>query len=153
MMAVIIVIHIIACLGLIGIILIQRGRGGGFVESFSGLDSVFGTKTSTFLTKLTTILAVTFFFTCLALTFLSLQRSRSLMRDLKTKQPAVQTNATSAEPLTGQPVTQSATSPTPIAAEQKPVAEEKPVGEQKPTSEQQPTTTRQVPQPRQGELK
>lgn len=138
MMTVIIVIHAIACLGLIGIILIQRGRGGGFVEGFSGLDSVFGTKTSAFLTKLTSILAVTFFFTCLSLTFLSLQQSRSLMRDLKTKQPALQTNATSTEPITEKPVTQTTTSTAPITTEQKPAAE---------------TTTKQVPQPRQGELK
>jgi preprotein translocase subunit SecG len=153
MMAVVIVIHAIACLGLIAIILIQRGRGGGFVESFSGLDSVFGTKTSAFLTKATTVLAVTFFFTCLTLTFLSLQQSRSLMRGLKTEQPAAQTNATSAEPLTEQqPVAQNTTSTAPVIKEEQPAAEQPASAEQKPTSEEQ-SKTQQFPQPRKGELK
>lgn len=143
-MTVIIVIHVIACLGLIGIILIQRGRGGGFVESFSGLDSVFGTKTSVFLTRLTTILAVTFFFTCLALTFLSLQQSRSLMRNLKSEQPAAQTTIPSSEPITAQPVTQTTTSTAAPTAEQKPATEQPSSVEQKPTSPQS-TTTEQKP--------
>jgi len=153
MMAVVIVIHAIACLGLIAMILIQRGRGGGFVEGFSGLDSVFGTKTSAFLTKATTVLAVTFFFTCLTLTFLSLQQSRSLMRDLKIIQPAAQINATSAEPLAGQqPVAQNATSTAPISKEQQPATEQPVSTEQKPALEQQPAV-QQIPKPRKGELK
>jgi preprotein translocase subunit SecG len=94
MMGLVVVIHIIICVGLIGIILIQRGRGGGLVDSFSGLDSVFGTKTSAFLTKLTTVLAITFFFTCLTLAFLSLQQSRSLMRGVKFKSPVGASNTT-----------------------------------------------------------
>jgi preprotein translocase subunit SecG len=102
MMGVIIVIHTVICIALIGLILVQRGRGGGFVDSFSGLDSMFGTKTSSFLTKLTTILAISFFCTCLALALLSLKQSRSLMRDIKIKQPAAETksavNATASSP-------------------------------------------------------
>lgn len=107
MMTLIIVVHVIVCVGLIGIILVQRGRGGGFVDSFAGLDSVFGAKTSSFLTKLTTTFAVTFFFTCLALAFLSLQRSRSLMRNVKTKastdQTAAAVNATASSAASQQP--------------------------------------------------
>ena len=84
-MGLVIAIHVIVCLILITVILIQRGRGGGFIESFSGLESVFGTKTSEFLSRLTSILAVVFFFTCLSLAFLSLKESRSLMRGVKPK--------------------------------------------------------------------
>jgi preprotein translocase subunit SecG len=142
MMTVIIVIHAIACLGLIGIILIQRGRGGGFVESFSGLDSVFGTKTSAFLTKATTILAVTFFFTCLALTFLSLQQSRSLMGNLKSEQPARQTTIPSSEAIPEQQVRQTATSTAPTTGEEKPIAEQPASVEQKPASEEQPNVSK-----------
>jgi preprotein translocase subunit SecG len=85
MMSLVITIHVIVCVALITAILIQRGRGGGFIESFSGLESMFGTKTSEFLSRLTSILAVVFFFTCLGLAFLSLKESKSLMRGVKSK--------------------------------------------------------------------
>jgi preprotein translocase subunit SecG len=81
-MILIIVIHVIVCLGLIGIVLIQRGRGGGLVESFAGVESMFGTKTSTFLTRATTVLSIIFFITCLSLAVLSIKQSQSLMRNV-----------------------------------------------------------------------
>jgi preprotein translocase subunit SecG len=81
-MGLIIVIHAIICALLIIIILIQRGRGGGLVESFSGVESMFGTKTNTFLTRTTTILSILFFLTCLSLALLSARQSRSLMRQV-----------------------------------------------------------------------
>ncbi len=80
MAGLVVVIHIIACLGLIIIVLVQRGRGGGLVESFSGLESMFGVKTSVFLTRTTTVFSIIFFITCLLLTFLSVRQSRSLIR-------------------------------------------------------------------------
>lgn len=98
MMSLVITIHVIVCIVLITAILIQRGRGGGFIESFSGLESMFGTKTSEFLSRLTSVLAVVFFFTCLGLAFLSLKESKSLMRSVKPKAipaaTAVPANAT-----------------------------------------------------------
>ncbi len=83
MMGLVVTIHVIVCVVLITLILVQRGRGGGFIESFSGLESMFGTKTSEFLSRLTSILAVIFFITCLALAFLSLKESKSLLRGVK----------------------------------------------------------------------
>lgn len=102
MMGLIIAIHVTACALLMIIILIQAGRGGGLVESFSGVESMFGTKTNAFLTRATTVLAVVFFFTCLSLAFLSARQSRSLMRDIKlapqeTANPQVTTGETSKE--------------------------------------------------------
>jgi preprotein translocase subunit SecG len=85
MTSLVIAIHVLVCIVLITLILIQRGRGGGFIESFSGLESMFGTKTSAFLSKATSVLAVMFFFTCLLLAFLSLRESKSLMRGVKPK--------------------------------------------------------------------
>ena len=85
MMSLVIAIHVLTCVVLIIIILIQRGRGGGFIESFAGLESMFGTKTSAFLSRLTSILAVVFFVSCLSLAFLSLKESRSLMHKAKPK--------------------------------------------------------------------
>jgi preprotein translocase subunit SecG len=79
MYGLILTIHVIVCILLISIVLIQSGRGGGLIESFSSAESIFGTKTSSFLTRTTAILAVLFMTSCLSLAFLSARRSRSLM--------------------------------------------------------------------------
>lgn len=94
MLAIIITIHIIACVGLIFFILIQSGRGGGLIESFSSSESIFGTKTNAFLTKTTTGLAVIFFITCLLLAFLSIQQNKSIVQRQAKKQPVVNTENT-----------------------------------------------------------
>jgi len=89
MYGLVIFIHVVVCILLITVILIQRGRGGGLVESFSGFESMFGTRTTTFLTRLTTILAVLFMFTCLLLASLSVIQSRSLMENIKPKKESL----------------------------------------------------------------
>jgi preprotein translocase subunit SecG len=100
MMTFFIIVHVTACIVLIGLVLIQRGRGAGLVESFSGVESMFGTKTSVFLTRTTTVMSVVFFMTCLALAVLSVKQSKSLMRDLpvtKSKMDTVKTEAAKPE--------------------------------------------------------
>ena len=93
----VLVVHVIACLALIGIVLIQSGRGGGLSETFSSAESIFGTKTNTFLTRATTVFAVIFFITCLSLAFLSKQRSRSLLEGRKvSQQPPLKAEETKA---------------------------------------------------------
>jgi len=84
MFAFVITIHITACIGLIFFILIQQGKGGGLIESFSSAESIFGSNTSTFLTKATTVLAVAFFITCLLLAFISVQQSKSVVERIAT---------------------------------------------------------------------
>jgi len=92
-MGLIIAIHVITCILLIIIILIQAGRGGGLVEGFSNVESMFGTKTNAFLTRATTVLAILFFLTCLSLALLSARQSRSLMKDIQVEPPAKSTAA------------------------------------------------------------
>lgn len=82
MVGFIIVIHVIACILLIAIVLIQSGRGGGLVEGFSGVESMFGPKTNAFLTRSTTVLSILFFITCLTLAALSSRQSKSIMERL-----------------------------------------------------------------------
>jgi len=53
------------------------------VESFAGVESMFGTKTSAFLTRTTTIMSVVFFLTCLSLAVLSVRQSKSLMGNVR----------------------------------------------------------------------
>lgn len=72
------VLHVIVCLALIAIVLVQRGRGAGLVESASGAESIFGTKTSDYLVKATTTLAVLFFLLSLTLAAISKQRGKSI---------------------------------------------------------------------------
>lgn len=87
MLGIIVTIHIIVCTGLIFFILIQSGKGGGLIETFSSAESIFGSKTNTFLTKATTVLAVTFFITCLLLAFMSVQQNKSIVEQQVRKQP------------------------------------------------------------------
>ena len=90
----VITIHVIACFLLIVIILIQAGRGGGLVEGFSGVESMFGTKTNVFLTKLTSIFSIVFFVTCLSLALLSARQSRSLLKTYRPSKLPTETAAT-----------------------------------------------------------
>ncbi len=83
MTAFIIAIHVLVCVLLIIIILIQAGRGGGLVEGFSGVESMFGAKTNALLTRATSVLATIFFITCVTLALSSAHSSRSLMRNAR----------------------------------------------------------------------
>ena len=106
-----VVIHVIVCIALIGLVLIQRGRGAGLVESFAGVESMFGTKTNAFLTRTTTVLSIAFFITCLLLALVSVRQSKSLMGNVKARAPLTQPATVpvpAAPAATSQPVTQPA---------------------------------------------
>lgn len=77
----VIAIHVIASLVLILVILLQAGRGGGLSESFGGssTQTLFGTKTSVFLTRATLVCAVVYVCTCLVLAVMTSHRGRSLV--------------------------------------------------------------------------
>lgn len=79
MMALLIGVHVIVCVLLLFIVLIQSGRGGGFVEGFTGMESMLGTRSNALLTRTTTILSVMFFITCLSLAVLSARQGKSLL--------------------------------------------------------------------------
>ena len=77
------VVHVVACLLLILVILLQAGRGQGLASASFGsgnVQSVFGTRAGDFLTKATTVAAVLFLVTCISLDILEAQKSRSLLR-------------------------------------------------------------------------
>jgi preprotein translocase subunit SecG len=74
MQAIIFVIHVFAALGLIGLILIQHGKGADMGAAFGGgaSNTVFGSVGSMpFLTKITALLAAIFFATCLGLGYIT----------------------------------------------------------------------------------
>ncbi len=73
MSAVITVLHVIVCIFMIAVILLQRGKGAeiGAVFGGAGSSTVFGSRgAGNFLTKLTTASAVIFMITSLTLSYL-----------------------------------------------------------------------------------
>jgi preprotein translocase subunit SecG len=81
------IFHVFLCIGLIGLILIQHGKGADAGAAFgSGASgTVFGSQGSaSFLTRTTAVLATTFFVTCLILAYFSIQRiePKSLLEDM-----------------------------------------------------------------------
>ena len=75
---VIVVVHVLVSLGLIGLIMIQQGKGAEAGASFGGgaSQTVFGSEGSgNFLTKTTKYLAIIFFSTSIALAVIAKQRS------------------------------------------------------------------------------
>jgi preprotein translocase subunit SecG len=69
MLTVVIVIHLMLVLGMIGVVLLQKSEGGGLVSSTSGFMT--GRGTANVLTRTTALLAVGFFVTSLALSWLA----------------------------------------------------------------------------------
>ena len=69
-----IVLHLIICLALIGVVLVQSGKGGGLAGgAFGGsAQTVFGGRGATdFFTKATMVLGAAFFITSMALALMS----------------------------------------------------------------------------------
>jgi preprotein translocase subunit SecG len=69
MLTVIIVIHLMLVIAMIGVVLLQKSEGGGLVSSTSGFMT--GRGTANVLTRTTALLAVGFFVTSLALSWLA----------------------------------------------------------------------------------
>jgi preprotein translocase subunit SecG len=87
-MIVLIIFHILICLALVMIVLLQTGKGADMGAAFGGGSSqtLFGsTGASTFLTKSTTLVAVAFMLTSLGLAYVSSSKTgASIMKDVKT---------------------------------------------------------------------
>ena len=85
----VLVIHVLAALALVGLVLLQHGKGADVGAAFgSGASgSVFGSSGSAnFLSRTTAILAVVFFLTSLGLTFYSSRKTEG--RGVMATQPA-----------------------------------------------------------------
>ncbi|NWF94229.1 MAG: preprotein translocase subunit SecG [Syntrophaceae bacterium] len=82
-MAIVTVLHILVCIALIMIVLLQAGKGAEMGAAFGGASqTIFGSSGAMgFLTKLTTIVAVLFMVTSLILTFSSTRRASSVIQE------------------------------------------------------------------------
>jgi preprotein translocase subunit SecG len=73
------VIHVIVCLFLILVVLLQQGRGGGLSAMGGGGAQVFGGRgAGNFMTRLTAICAAIFMLTSVSLAYLSSAGDREL---------------------------------------------------------------------------
>jgi preprotein translocase subunit SecG len=103
MSALLIIIHIITCIALIMIVLLQTGKGADMGAAFGGGSSqtLFGSGgASTFLSKATTVAAIIFMLTSFGLAFVSTNRSAESLV-LKNKS-AVEKRAETATPENAQ---------------------------------------------------
>ena len=86
MSVIITIIHILACVSLIIIVLLQTGKGASLGAAFGGSSqTVFGSAgAATFLTKITTVVGILFMLTSLGITFFGIgtKASTSVMENV-----------------------------------------------------------------------
>ncbi|UCD34859.1 MAG: preprotein translocase subunit SecG [Nitrospiraceae bacterium] len=101
----IVVLHLIVCLFLIFIILIQSSKGAEMGAAFGGSSqTLFGSRgAATFLSKLTTGAAILFMVTSLSLAIFSVKRT-SVMSSAPVQAPATPPGEASPGPLQEQPL-------------------------------------------------
>jgi preprotein translocase subunit SecG len=82
-LAILNVVIVVLTLFLIGIILIQRGKGGGLAGAFGGMggSSAFGTKTGDVFTKITVGVAIAWILLSMLMVVLTNRRNRSAWGD------------------------------------------------------------------------
>ena len=90
MQQIVLIVHVLVSAAVIGLVLIQHGKGADTGAAFGGgSSSVFGSRgPTTLLTRLTAIFVTLFFLTSLSLAFLSKQRvdRRSVVERVQTEQ-------------------------------------------------------------------
>jgi preprotein translocase subunit SecG len=78
-LTVVLTVHVVVALGIIGLVLLQHGKGAEMGASFGGgsSGSLFGaTGSANFLSRITAALATIFFLTSLGLTYIATNKPR-----------------------------------------------------------------------------
>lgn len=103
------IVHVLVCFFLIGIVLLQHGKGADIGASFGGSSqSLFGTEgPMPLLNKITTAVAIIFMVTSVALAYISANKSTGSVMTELTKKQAVE-----------QQVEEKTTAPQPAVAEE-----------------------------------
>ncbi len=94
MTTLLIILHIVVCLFLIGIVLLQHGKGADIGATFGGSSqSLFGSEGPLpLLNKITTLAAIIFMGTSISLAYISANRSSgTVMSGVKVQAPAPKT--------------------------------------------------------------
>jgi preprotein translocase subunit SecG len=78
-----IVLHVLVCFILILVVLLQAGRGANMGAVFGGASqTIFGSSgAGTFLSKMTTVVAIIFMLTTLSLSYFSSGKTASVVKD------------------------------------------------------------------------
>ena len=122
MITLIVIVHVILCIALIIIVLLQAGKGAEIGAAFGGASqTIFGSSGSGgFLSKLTTGCAIIFMITCLGLSYIASRKGESsVVTEGAKKQKAGQPPSLPAQPAPGAPsqpaeVPQAPQSPAPV---------------------------------------
>ena len=96
-----IVVHVLVAIAIIGLVLLQHGKGADMGSGFGGgaSGSLFGaTGSANFLSRTTAILAAIFFLTSLGLAYLATQRPREAGSVVDRAPPAQEKKAEPAKP-------------------------------------------------------
>ncbi len=109
---VLIVLHIVVALAIIGLVLLQHGKGADMGSGFGGgaSGSLFGaTGSANFLSRTTAVLATIFFVLSLALAYFATKRpveGGGVMDAVRKEQPAPQEKKPAAEETKPKPASQ-----------------------------------------------
>lgn len=82
-----IIIHVICCVLLVAIVLLQVGRGRGMLGFLGGgtAETLFGSRAGDVLTRSTTVIAAVFMVTSLSLAYISLKKTGSIAKGIRSK--------------------------------------------------------------------
>ena len=96
------ILHIVACVILILVVLLQAGKGANMGAAFGGSSqTVFGSSgAGTFLGKMTTIVAAVFMLTSLTLSYFSVYKGSSIMDSVSRSEAKKAAPQTAPKPAT-----------------------------------------------------
>ncbi|GEM_PF-963310 len=83
--------HLLVCILLVLIILIQPSKGEGLTETLGGAaaQTILGARAGTWLSKATAVFATLFILSCLLISWLSTERTKSIVRNVPVKEEKV----------------------------------------------------------------
>jgi preprotein translocase subunit SecG len=114
----VLVVHVLMCLGIIGIVLLQSGKGADIGSAFGGAGSqaVFGSMgTPTVLSKITGVIAVLFTITSFSLALMGGERGGSVVREPAAQTAPAAPSSAPGTPAPGAPAQPAPANPAPAA--------------------------------------
>ncbi len=83
MTTILLIIHVIVCIFLIAVVLMQSGKGAEIGAAFGGSSqTLFGSRgAATFLNKVTTVVAIVFMLTSLGIALIQTKTSTTVIKD------------------------------------------------------------------------
>jgi preprotein translocase subunit SecG len=100
----VLVLHILVCLFLIVVILVQGGRGGmGETLAGASSQSLFGGAANAFMSRITAVAGGLFMVACLSLAMLSTARGRSVVEQFPIELPQAPPEASGPQPPASSP--------------------------------------------------